>query len=238
MATEQMKDDIHQFFDHFRKVSAHFRERLTPDVHCPADHELLAGKMACCALLDALSVAQFPREKSPGRRFCRFVREFSNYDHWDNVSISQLLYRLQRSAKADDERLKKHAEACLTRRQEYAIKEDPPSSELIRSFPGNENQIKDCSHLSLFYHYRCTLIHEMRAPGYGYEFEHDVTPCYRTQTEIPTGRFTFQLTYPLGFFFNVCDECIANLERYFLSENKSPFDAYESRFGDLWHRTL
>ena len=135
MATEQMKDDIRQFFDHFRKVSAHFRERLTPDVHCPAGHELLAGKMACCALLDALSVARFPCEKSPGKRFCRFIREFSNYDHWDNVSIPQLLYRLQRSGGSADERLKKHVEMCLAQRQEYAITQDPPYFELIKCFP-------------------------------------------------------------------------------------------------------
>jgi hypothetical protein len=236
MAKEQVKHEIGQFFDHFRKMSGHFRVRLTPASHSPPSHELLAGKMACCALLDALSVARFPREKSSRKRFCRFIREFSNYDHWDNVSIPQLLYGLQPSTKADDERLKKHAEACLARRLEYAIEEDPPSSELISSFPGNEKEIKDCSHLSLFYHYRCALIHEMRAPGYGYEFEHDVNPCYRTQTEIPTGRFTFQLAYPLAFFFNVSDECITSLEQHFLTESRSPFDSYEFRFGDVWRR--
>ena len=78
----------------------------------------------------------------------------------------------------------------------------------------------------------------MREPGYGYEFEHDVKPCYRTQTEIPTGRFTFQLTYPLAFFFGVCDKCVASLEQHFLTESRSPFDSYESRFGDVWRKPL
>ena len=52
--------------------------------------------------------------------------------------------------------------------------------------------------------------------------------------EMPTDRLTFQLIYPLRLFFTVCDECIMNLEQYFLSEEKSPFDAYEPRFGGLW----
>jgi hypothetical protein len=235
MVIKQMKDDIGQFFDHFRKVSAHFRERLTPDVHSPASHELLAGKMACCALLDALSVARFPNG-THGERFRAFVGEFSKYEYWDRVSIPQLLFKLQRSRSSDDERLRKHAEMCLTGRQEYAIREDLHCSELIGCFPGNKKLINDCSHLSLFYHYRCALVHEMRAPGYGYEFAYDERPRYRTQTETTTERRTFQLTYPLRFFFNVCDECIANLEQYFVVENKSPFDAYESRFGDVWHK--
>jgi hypothetical protein len=236
MVIKQMKDDIGQFFDHFRKVSAHFRERLTPDVHSPANHELLAGKMACCALLDALSVARFPN-RTHGERFRAFVGKFSKYEYWDRVSIPQLLFKLQHSSSSDDECLRKHAEMYLARRQGYAIKDDPRCPELTGRFPGSKKMIDDCCYLSLFYSYRCALVHEMRAPGYGYEFEYDERPCYRTQTEIPTQRRSFQLTYPLRFFFNVCDECIINLEQYFLDENRSPFDAYDPRFGDVWHRS-
>jgi hypothetical protein len=236
MTAQQMKDEIRQFFEHFRKTSAYFRKQLTPPSHSPAGHELLAGKMACCALLDALSVARFPNEKGHGKRSREFVKAFSKWEYWDKVSIPQLLYRLQRSGGSADDRLKKHVEIRLAQRQEYAINQDPPSLELIKCFPESERVIKNCCHLYLFYDYRCALIHEMREPGYGYEFEHTMKPCYQGQMEIPTGRRTLQLTYPLMFFFDLCDECIANLEQYFLAENRSPFDAYESRFGDVWYR--
>lgn len=233
MATEQMQDEIRQFFDHFRKMSAYFQTQLAPTGHYLADHELLAGKMACCALLDALSVARFPNGK-PGRRFRGLVGRFGKYEYWNHVSIPQLHYRLERFPRSDHERLKKHAERCLARGQGYAIAHDPRCSELVKSFPESRKIIRVCRHLSLLYNYRCALVHELRQPGYGYEFEYTLKPCYQTQMEIPGDRLTFQLTYPLKFFFSLCDECINGLEQYFLRKEKSPFDAYESRFGDVW----
>jgi hypothetical protein len=234
MTSEQTQGEIRQFFEHFRKTSAYFRQQLTPSSHAPASHELLAGKMACCALLDALSVARFPNEKH-GKRSREFVKAFSKWEHWDKVSMPQLLYRLQQSGDSAQARLKKHVEAHLMHKEEYAIQEDPRCPELVKSFPESERTIEKCCHVYLFYNYRCALIHEMREPGYGYEFEYTERPCYQGQTEISTGRRTFQLTYPLTFFFNLCDECVANLEQYFLAKNGSPFDVYASRFGDIWH---
>jgi hypothetical protein len=233
MATEQMKDEIGQFFDHFRGISAYFRKQLTPPSHRPPSHALLAGKMACCALLDALSVARFP-DKEVGKRFREFIKEFSEYEYWDNASIPQILYRLQCSLDPVHEPLRQYAEQRLAYKQGYAIKEDPLCSELVKQFPRSESLINACCYLPLFYRYRNALVHEMRQSGYGYEFEYNAEPCYQTQEEMPTERQTFQLTFPLRFFFDVCDKCIANLEVYFLRENRSPFDAYESRFGDTW----
>jgi hypothetical protein len=233
MATQQMQDEIGQFFEHFRRTSAYFRRQLTPASHSPAGHELLAGMMACCALLDALAVARFP-DKRVGERFCKLARQFSDYKHWDNVSVPQVLYRLRQSCDPLHEPLRQHAERHLARREAYAIKQDPPSSELMACFPMSKKVIEDCAYLSLFYRYRCALVHEMREPGYGYESECNLEPCYQTQEELPTGRLTFQLTFPLSFFFTACDKCIANLKVCFLREGRSPFDAYEPRFGDAW----
>jgi hypothetical protein len=233
MTTQQMNDEARQFFDYFRRVSAHFQRQLTPTSHSPASHELLAGKMACCALLDALAVARFP-DKKVGDRFRELIREFSEYGYWDNVSIPQILYRLEHCPDPLHEPLRQHAERHLACRQAYAIKQDPPCGKLVACFSASKKVVEDASYLSLFYRYRCALVHEMREPGYGYESEYNLEPCYQTQEEIPTKRLTFQLTFPLKFFFDVCDKCIANLEAYFLREKKSPFEAYESRFGDTW----
>lgn len=246
MTTEQIQDEIQQFFNHFGKVSVYYQEQLTSKSRCPANYELLPGKLACYALLDGLSVARFPDEKGARKRFCEFVRQFSTCDHWDRVSIPQVLYGLQRSVGLGHERLMKHAETYLAHRQGYAITNDPLCSELVKSFPESENVIKQYCHLFLFYDYRCALVHELRQPGYGYEFDSTLKPCYQSQLEISTeeeivaeqeaspDRLTFQLTYPLKFFFSLCDECINGLEQYFLKEEKSPFSAYESRFGDAW----
>jgi len=234
MATEQIQDEVHDFFAYFRKVSAYYQEQLTPESRSPDNFELLPGKMACCALLDALSVARFPKT-SHRRRFRGLVWRFSKYEYWRRVSIPQLYYSLQHVPGSDDERLRKHAEMCLAPRQEgYAIAHDPLCSELVKSFPESKKIIKKHRHLDLFYSYRCALVHELRKPGYGYEFNYTAEPCYQGMTEVPTEKRTFQLTYPLKFFFRVCDECIHGLEQYFLRKGTSPLTAYEQRFGDAW----
>jgi hypothetical protein len=128
----------------------------------------------------------------------------------------------------------KYAEQQLARKQGYAIQEDPLRRELVRQFPGSKALINACCCLPLFCRSRNACVHEMRQPGHGYEFEYNLEPCYQTQEEIPTKRRTFQLTYPLRFFFDICDKCIANREMYFLKENKSAFDACASRLGDVW----
>src|SRR4030042_6170521 len=141
MTTQQTNDEIGQFFDHFRRMSAYFQKQLTPDFHSPANHELLAGKMACCALLDALSGARFPDEQKHKKRVCDFIGQFSSCDYWGRISIPQLLYGLQRSGDSGHDSLKKHAESLLAHQAGHAITQDPLCSELATRFPESETKV-------------------------------------------------------------------------------------------------
>jgi hypothetical protein len=237
MATDQVKNKILEFFEYFRKMSDYFRKQLTPPARLPANHELLAAKMAACSLLDALSVTRFPSEKKHRNRLCDFIEQCSNWPFWDRVSVPQLLYRLKTDTDARNEGVRKYVERCLAGRQEYALTDDPAYGDLVAKYPKSDKKlIEECRQLYLFYDYRCALVHEMRAPGYGSESASTLEPFYLSATELPTNRRTFQLTYPLAFFFGLCDQCTTSLERWFLAQNASPFDAYENRFGDVWHR--
>jgi len=233
MKNEELKAEITQFFDHFREASAYFKKLLSPNSHNPNTYRLIAGKTVCCSLLDALSIARFGGDANR-KKLKRFLKHYTSYKYWDRVSIPQILYNLEALENDHYPGLKCYAQKVLVNRNSYSIQDDPLSKDLTSRFPKCKKGIEAYSHLALFYKYRNKLVHEMRQPGYGYEFEYDEQPRYRTQTEARGKRLTFQLTYPLMFFFSTCDECISNLEKYFLTENKSPFDAFEHKFGDAW----
>lgn len=228
--------EITQFFGHFREALEYFKQIPSLNSYPPNKYGLLAQKMLCFSLIDALSIAKFGGDSS-GQKFKCLVKEYSNYEHWEKISIPQLLYRLQKARKHIYQPLIDYAEKVLleaSHSYSYSIENDPPELNLLKKFPEAESIIKPCSHIALFHKYRNTVVHEMRQPGYGYEFSRDKLPCYRSQTEVPGDRLTFQLTYPVNFFFRICEQCIQNLENYFLAQKRTPYDAYESKFGDVW----
>jgi hypothetical protein len=232
--------EITQFFGYFRDALEFFKQIPPLNSYPPNKYGLLAQKMLCFSLIDALSIAK-SGEDSSGQNFKCLVKEYSNYEHWEKISIPQLLYRLQKARKDIFQPLIDYAEKILSEAYttySYSINDDPPQPNLLEKFPKIDEEAKKiinhCSHIALFYKYRNTVVHEMRQPGYGYEFSRDKLPCYRSQTEVPGDRLTFQLTYPVNFFFRICEQCIQNLENYFLAQKRSPYDAYESKFGDVW----
>lgn len=205
----------------------------------------LIQKLCCCSLIDTLSIARFGdnvnnkkfKTLTNRERFKMFVKDYTSYNHWDKISIPQIFYNRELIDNAKFKKLRFYAESILAHKDQYSgysIQEDPLYAELIKDFPELKEDIESRSYLTLFYKYRCKLVHEMREPGYGFEEPQDDTLFYLSVTGLDTNRLTFQLVYPVGFFFKTCDECIHNLECYFQEVNKSPYDAFESKFGDVW----
>jgi len=226
MKKETSKPKITQFFNHFREVLKSFNEISVSD----SNHTILIQKLMCCSLLDSLSATRFPKE-SVGKKFKGFVKSYSEYKHWNKVSLPQLYYKFENNQDPKFSALKTYVENIISGREDYSIQNDPIKSELIQNLPSYKDQIENCSYSSLLYKYRNNLAHQMKGPGYGFDFESEL-PFYHSMTDLNTNKLTFQLVYPVKFFFKICDECIHNLECYFLKENKSPYDSF--KLSDAW----
>ena len=246
MENEELELNITRFFDYFKKASESFKNIPV------SDYKSLTQKLMCCCLLDTLSVARFPKENLVSKRFKDLIKTYSDYEYWDKISLPQFYYKFENCKDPKFSVLKMYIENIVSEREDYGIQsdlsssklisglaiqmieDDPTCAELIQSLPDYKMQIEQCSYLSLLYKYRNTLAHEMREPGYAFEITENEVPFYHSMTDLDENRQTFQLVYPAKFFFKICDECIQNLECYFLKQRKSPYDSFESKFGDAW----
>jgi len=239
MENEESKLKITQFFNHFRKVLKSFNEISVSD----SNHTILIQKLMCCSLLDCLSAARFPK-KSVSKRFKDFIKIYSNYEHWDKISLPQLYYKFENNPDSKFFALKTYVENIVLGKEDYSVQNDPIKTELIQNLqnykkqiensPDYKKEIENCSYLFLLYKYRNNLAHDMKEPGHGMESSEEDVPFYLPMTNLNTGRKTFELVYPVKFFFNICNECIHNLKCYFLKEGKSPYDVLKKKFKDAW----
>jgi hypothetical protein len=233
MTNQNIQNETQLFFEHFREFLGYVRSLPTSRAEHPQEHKIIAQKLLCCSLLDALAITRFDDDNNKDR-FKKLVTQHTSYPYWDRVSVPQILYYCEKHPQERTRQIEVYARSVLANRNSYSISEDPTCDALTRRFPDLGDKLDTCTHASLLYKYRNKLVHEMRQPGYGYEFGYDTEPCYRTQTELETNRFTFQLTYPFAFFVRICNECISSLETYFLEHENSPYIAFENRFGDVW----
>ncbi len=229
MEKDTLKSEITQFFDYSRDALESFKQiNLSQKLQF-----LPTKKLMCCALLDSLSIGRYGG-KSKGTKFRKFIETYSNYQHWNTISLPQLYYKFENNPDPKFSHLKKYVKNTISNKDSYSVDNDSSYEELIQNLSGYEQQIKSCTYLSLLYKYRNHVAHTMREPGWGIEHSAKTEPFYLSLTDHreEKNRFTFQLVYPTGFFFKICEECICNLEAYFLQENKSPYESFN--FDDVW----
>lgn len=124
-----------------------------------------------------------------------------------------------------------------------SIARDPTYEEIVRLFPKKEGIKKDIllefdlikiRHDNLLYQYRNALVHELRELGYGHENNTDTIPFYTSVEDRDRGKSIFNLVYPFQFYYNICTNCVTNMQKYLEENNIDPYIAIESDFGDYW----
>jgi len=87
----------------------------------------------------------------------------------------------------------------------------------------------------LLYTYRNSLLHEFRAPGYGFDFPEEENPFYQNMSHLSgqEGReFSWQLSFPISFLRRLCFSSIWGLWVLLTKEGRDPYPAYQ--FGSRW----
>ena len=122
---------------------------------------------------------------------------------------------------------------------------DPSYEEVHRLWPKDkENKepvekisLESLTHLSLFWKFRNSMVHELQIPGYGMLGLVTESPGYHSMTN-HTGANkynpieTWELVYPVAFVMKLVGEGIANLRQYCINNSLNPYDYY--RFGSYW----
>jgi hypothetical protein len=199
------------------------------------------------SILDALSRTTSNASDGNRERFTGVIAHFGDWPDHSRVSAPHLSYLLQhlRSPTFGDARL--FIAETIARNSHggfVPLSSDPELDALRKLWPVSIEQklvgqlsLASFTHLSLLYHHRNSLVHELREPGYGMEF--DVTqdePFYHGMTSFgaddSSGDHSLELVYPMKFFFRLAESVIGNVEIYLRRNGIDPYAAY--RFGSSW----
>jgi len=229
------KDDIGRYIRHFRSEHEKLRE-VTDKLH---------RKLLVVTMLGALAEGRYPKSRNPKARdaekFVWLIEKHSEWGHATSVSVSQMTMKIEElgGVKAcgisSDMTERLRAEEWREPYEQSDINglgKDPKAEDVLPALPNEHEKklVKAFKHSSLLYRYRCTLVHEYREPGHGFEFDQDWRePFYHTWLD---GRETTELVYPTGWFLDLVPPILASLETYYTEAGINPYDSYE--FGSPW----
>jgi hypothetical protein len=195
----------------------------------------LFSKVLLVASLDCWARAAYPKE-GVGQRFRHFVEDFSGWEGMNRVNPWHLLSLLESQSGSEVTSLH---QALQQQVGKWEVGEIVDASDDLESAELNEmateeqlKQIKQATHLSLFYMYRNHLVHELREPGHGVDLPGDRRPYYHAMMG-EAGR-SWELVYPLGFFQAIARNSLDGLREHFLRVQRSPYESYA--FGSPWKK--
>lgn len=196
-------------------------------------------------VIDTLSKTAYPKKLNRDR-MVSFLRRFVTWEYSERVSLPHLVSLLERSPEPEFSDLRHLAYSELSKWQQGSViglEKDLEATRVKALWPkekGFDEPIEGVTlellqHIRLFYVHRNHLVHEMRHPGHGMDFDPDDTnPYYHSMTHIEgeTKTATWELVYPLGFLKRICAEALEKLERYYIDEQVNPYHAFA--FGTYW----
>jgi len=240
------KEDINTY-------CSYFKERLE---EIKTIENRLYRKLFIVAMIDSLARAVYTNKENR-ERFINFIRNFSDWQDCNRVSLPQLALNLQSDSEIRDSELRREVEERLRRWQSvkiYWINEVDPGEKEIKKLTTTLESIRlieKSTHAELLYIYRNHLVHEFREPGHPPEISSDdTTPYYCSVTELNnkisdrsysgeklrelmrTSRRTWELVYPVGFFVSIVEKSLAILELYLEEKDLNPYSSYQ--FGSIW----
>lgn len=203
-------------------------------------------KILYVGLLDALAgTTTYAKREKNRERFVSFIKQFAGWQEHDRVSLPHLVRFLQKVPDPDFSSLREYAFSLIDHWSPgnlIEISKDPSLPDVKKYWPSlmpkplEDITVEHLLHLNLFYRYRNSLIHELREPGYGAEFEGDAQPFYCHMTDTNTGNETWELVYPVDFYLKICRTAIDNLKVYYVKQRLDPYPL--CNFGTYWIREL
>jgi len=236
----EIQKQIERFISYFQN-----KYEIIKETKFKANDELFK-KILYIGIIDALSKTIFPRKRTR-ERFVSFLEKYSEWKLSNRISLPHLVRLLEFTPEPEYSKLREFAFSAYGQwppGEIVSLEKDPEFEEVEKYWPrGQENiepikgvKLLSLKHIHLFCTYRNSLIHELRNLAYGMEeVALEKEPSYHgLMTE--DGGNIWQLVYPLGFFENICETCLKNLEKYLTSNNINPYNSFNS--GYYWKEEL
>ena len=234
---------------HIDRFIGYFREQMILIDGIPkSESSKIFKKALYVSVIDTLSKCVFPHRVGNRERFVAFVMRFSKWGEGYNISMPHLAKLLRVNPDPAYEKLRKsifnaYNSSVVHRSQIVGIDTDPTYEDIKKDWPVQKEcripiegvTLESLQHFNLLYAYRNSLVHELREPGYGAEFDEDEkNPYYHSRTIIDGDREKrrIELVYPVNFFRKIVETCISNLDIYLKDNQLDPYDYY--KFGTYW----
>ena len=197
----------------------------------------LHSKILLVALLDTLARVRNPGTRSNKERFLLLTSTCTDWTDSERVSLYQL--SLDPSLSSALRQLAIQSIADWTYGHMPGLERDPLISAVLpmADTEPHRTAIQQSKHVNLLYVYRNHLVHEFREPGNGSEMDHkDKVPYYHSLSHMnregKIEKDTWELVYPLGFFFSLAQSAIIHIRRYLTKNHLDPYSAYA--LGTKW----
>ena len=251
--TENLEKGITDFINYFTKQLNEIHELKTlcvvedKKVCC---HPEIFQRLLYVSVLDTLARSVKPNQKENKKRFIYFVRHFCQWQDGERISLPHLFQLLRKNPDPAFEKLrvwvlKKYKAMPVHNSGFMSISDDPAYEDVKCLWPIHKKndtpleriRLDSFRHFHLLYAHRSTLVHELRAPGYGMNFANKIVPYYHGRSingdEVDVSA---ELVYPRKFLHQLCETALQNLEEYFLANELNPYDSF--KFGTYWIQEL
>lgn len=234
-------DSVGIYINHFRKKIKRLKE-YDFDLE-----DLLLKKNILVSILDAVSRTTSNYADRNRERFTEIVANFGDWPDHSRISAPHVGYFLRGLRSPAYEAARKFISDVVRQNSNgglVPLSSDPQFDEVRKLWPvpaeqrlSNQLSLSSFTHLNLLYHYRNSLVHELREPGRGMEFHNDHdAPFYHGVTTLESdgsaGEQTLELVYPLKFYFDLTERVLDNVERYLRNNAIDPYRCYQ--FGSSW----
>lgn len=188
-------------------------------------YDQLYKKIICVTIIDTIASTVYPT-KGVGDRFCDLLSNFTDYDFWNKVS-PLLLYKKY-------EKNNEEIFSIFSTWNSFSFNDvkigliDDIDINLINSI--SKKKLEQFTHKSLLYKYRCSMIHEFKRPDGGciYDKYDYKLPLYHKISIVDSNNTSIHLTYPLGFFIDLCNNLLKDVKRHYIKDGIDPFIFFNS----------
>jgi len=186
----------------------------------------LYKKMICVTIIDTIAKTIYPTEKYNKERFCNLISEFTNYDFWNKVS-PLMLYKKYKKNNSE-------IFSIFNTWNSFSINDvkigliDDIDINLINSI--SKKKLEQFTHMRLLYKYRCSMIHEFKRPDGGCIYDKYIykLPIYHKTPIVDSDNTSIHITYPLGFFIDLCNNLLKDVKKYYIENGIDPFLFFKS----------
>lgn len=234
--SSKIQTDIATYFGHFR---SEYEKLLCLE-------ERLHRKLLVVAMLGALAEGRYPKVRADKAKFVKLIETYADWPDATSVSVPQLEMKIKESHGAAASKLSADFVDGLSdrmakwhgRRNRNEIPRlgiDPKPEDILPESPTQEERqfVAGMKHSSLLYRYRCTLMHEFREPGGGFEFDQrEKEPYYHSMMDLESKGVTMELVYPTQWFLDLPLPILNRLETHYIDSDINPYDSYA--FGSPW----